>query len=137
MKNEIVLKFGIWGFTDITHTDITKSMGLNPSKVYIKGERKNPKFPALAKENGWVLEPACDQYSSFETQLKKLLQIIESRIDIVKSYSLKYTCEISCVVYIYFENGESIPSIHLSSDYNNIIRELNLEFDIDIYCLPK
>ena len=137
MQNEIVLRFGIWGFTDITHDDITRSMGVNPSKIYVKGERKNPKLPGLAKDNGWLLEPTCDRYSSFEIQLADLLQILESKIDIIRNYCLKYTCEISCGVFIYFENGESSPSIHLNSEYNRIVRELNLDFDVDIYCLPN
>ncbi len=138
MQNEIILKFGIWGFTDINHDDITRSMGMNPSKIYVKGERKNPnpKFPALAKENGWLLEPS-NRYLPFEVQLQNLLQILESKIHIVKEYCFKYACEISCGVFIYFENGESTPSIHLNSEYNRIIRELNLSFDVDIYCLPN
>jgi len=137
MQNEIVLTFCIWGFTDITHDEITKSMGIMPSKIYVKGERKNPKFPGLAQVNGWLLEPMCDRFSSFEIQLKYLLQIIESKLEIVKKYCSKYTCEISCGVFIYFENGESTPSIHLDSEYNKVIKELNLEFDVDIYCLPN
>lgn len=138
MQNEIVLRFGIWGFTDITHDDITISMGINPSKIYVKGERKNPnsKFPAFAKENGWLLEPS-DRYLPFEIQLKNLLQILESKVSIVKTYCSQYTCEISCAIFIYFENGESTPSIRLNSEYNKIIRELNLDFDFDIYCLPN
>lgn len=41
MKNEIILRFSIWGFDDITHDEISELIGIKPSKVYVKGERKN------------------------------------------------------------------------------------------------
>ncbi|MEO5583678.1 MAG: DUF4279 domain-containing protein [Saprospiraceae bacterium] len=137
MRNEVVLRFCIWGFTEISHDEITLAMGIKPSKIYVKGERKNPKFAALAEDNGWLLEPPCDKYTSFEIQLNSLLKIIQSKFEVIKKYCEKYTCEISCAVFIYYDNQESTPSISLGSEYNKIIRDLNLEFDVDIYCLPN
>lgn len=136
MKNEVILSFGIWGFNDISHNEITKSLDLKPSKVYIKGERKNSKFTAIAKENGWLFRPTENVYASFECQLADLIRAIEPKIDIIKDYSRKYKCEISCAVYLYFDNEESTPSIHFNSNYNRLIRELDIEFDLDLYCLP-
>jgi hypothetical protein len=137
MHNEIALRFCIWGFSDITHDEITNILGIQPSKIYVKGEKRNSKSTALVKENGWLLEPTLDRSLSFETQLEKLLSFLKLKKDLVKKFCLEYTCQISCGVFIYFDNGESTPSIRLSKEYNKIIQELDLEFDIDIYCLPN
>jgi hypothetical protein len=137
MHNEIILRFCIWGFNDIAHGEITNIMGIQPSKIYVKGERENSKSTALVKENGWLLEPTSDRGLSFEVQLENLLGLLESKKKLVKKFCEDYTCQISCGVFIYFDNGESTPSIRLSTEYNKLIRELDLEFDVDIYCLPN
>ncbi|MBZ5858567.1 DUF4279 domain-containing protein [Flavihumibacter profundi] len=137
MKNEINLSFCIWDFDDITHSEITRLVGLQPSKIYIKGENKNTIGSALVKENGWIINASLVKYSSFEDQMNYLLDIIEPKIDVFKSLCEKYYCEFSCAVFIRYGNGESTPWVHLNSRYNKLIKELNIEFDIDLYCLPN
>lgn len=83
MQHEIILRFGIWGFDDVTHEDIALTMNIKPHKIYVKGERKNPKASALAKENGWLFEITTDRQEPFESQFKNLLQILESRADVI------------------------------------------------------
>ncbi len=135
-KNEISFSFCIWDFNDISHDEISELLGVKPSKVYIKGERKNPKVNALAKKNGWILDPpGCDNYSSFEDQMNSLLDVIESKIEAFRIICKKYYCEFSCGLYIYVDNDESTPWVHLNSRYNNLIRELNIELDVDIILL--
>lgn len=136
MKNEIDLSFCIWDFDDITHSEITQLIGLQPSKIYTKAKKTTIGL-ALAKENGWIITTALTKYSSFDDQMNSLLDIIESKIDVFKPLCEKYYCEFSCAVFIRYGNGESIPWVHLGSRYNKLIKELKIEFDIDIYCLPN
>ena len=137
MKNEVVLDFCIWGFEDITPDEITQMIGIQPIKIYIKGEKKNSKFSALEKQNGWRMGSTLDQNASFEDQMNAMLDIIESKIDLFKSLCEKYYCEFSCALFIRYNHDESTPWIHLNSRYNRIIKVLNIEFDVDIYCLPN
>ena len=137
MRNKIVLSFGIWDFNDITHDELTELLGIAPSKVYIKGERKNPKFSMLAKKNGWLLDASFDKHIPFEQQMDMLVDFIEEKIDIFRILCKKYNCEFSCGLFIYFDNGESIPGLHLGSRYNRLVKELDIDFDVDIYCLPN
>lgn len=51
MRNEVILDFAIVDFEDITHEDITKLLGIEPIKVYVKGQRRSAKFSALANRN--------------------------------------------------------------------------------------
>lgn len=59
--------------------------------------------------------------------------MIEPRMDILKPICEKYECEFSCAMFIYAGN-ESTPSMRLDLRYNQIIKTLNIEFDLDLYC---
>jgi Domain of unknown function (DUF4279) len=76
----------------------------------------------------WVRRAA-----SFEDQMNSLLDIFEPRVEILKPLCSKYDCEFSCGLFVYRDNGESTPSVHLNGRYNNFIKELNVEFDVDLY----
>jgi len=137
MKNEVVLSFVIADFDDIGHEEITKTLGIIPSRIYIKGQKKNPNFSGLSKRNRWIMGSSLDKYASFEDQMNEMLDIIESKIDLFRPFCEKYHCEFSCAIFIRYDNEESTPSVHLNSRYNRVIKELNIEFDVDLYCLPN
>ncbi|HEY9262309.1 DUF4279 domain-containing protein, partial [Chitinophaga sp.] len=91
----------------------------------------------LAKKNGWLLDASFDKHIPFEQQMDMLVDFIEEKIDIFRILCKKYNCEFSCGLFIYFDNGESIPGLHLGSRYNRLVKELDIDFDVDIYCLPN
>lgn len=139
MKNEIILRFCIWDFNDISHQEITNILGIEPYKIYIKGGKRNPKNPqgnGLIKRNGWLMNSTLDKFASFEDQMNALLSIIESKIELFRPFCEKYQCEFSCALFIYVDNQESTPSVYLDARYNRLIKELNIEFDLDLYCIP-
>jgi uncharacterized protein DUF4279 len=137
MKNEVILDFVIADFEDVSHEQISQKLGINPVKVYIKGERKNPKFAGLAKRNRWIMGSGLDSHATFKSQMDALLDIIEGKIELFRPFCDKYHCEFSCAIYIRYDNDESTPWVHLDARYNRVIKELNIEFDIDLYCLPN
>lgn len=134
MNHEVILRFCLWDFDDISSEDITKTLGIKPEIIYKKGQQKNPNSISLAKNNGWIMGSSLDKYTSFEEQMNALLDIIEAKIDKFKPLCNKYYSEFSCAIFIRFENGDSYPSVHLDKRYNKIIKELNIEFDLDLYC---
>jgi hypothetical protein len=134
MKNEIDLSLCLWQFEDITHEEITALTGLQPFKVFVKGERKSKVSTALCKENGWIYKPPLqDKYATFEQQMTAMLDVIETKIEAFKFLCEKCYCEFSCALFIYTDTEESTPWVHLDSRYNSIIKELNIEFDVDMY----
>ncbi|WAC14446.1 DUF4279 domain-containing protein [Dyadobacter pollutisoli] len=136
-KNKIHLSFCIWDFEDITHDKITELIGRNPSKIYNKGEARNKEFPLrITKTNGWILDSTADKSIPFEEQMDSLLDILESRKELLKPICNKYYCEFSLALYIYSDE-ESTPSVHLSSRYHALAKELSFEFDLDLYCLQN
>lgn len=137
MKNEVHVGFGIWDFEDTSHDEITKELKVSPSKIYIKGENKNPKFNQVSKSNGWIIQSPLDIYSSFDEQLNALLNIMLNNKAAFQSVCKRYYCEISVAIYMYFDNGESTPSLYLTKEQINTIDQFNVEVDFDLYCLPN
>jgi hypothetical protein len=133
MKHEVILRFCFWDFEDILPDEITQIIGIEPVKVYRKGEKKNPKFPALTKQNGWLMESPLDKFSPFEDQMESILNLIESKIEIFKPLCEKYFCEFSCAIFLRGDGEESTPSVHLNERYNQINTIIKAEFDLDLY----
>ncbi|CVK16193.1 protein of unknown function (DUF4279) [Apibacter mensalis] len=135
--NELYFEFFIWGYDDITHEDITKLLNINPTMIYIKGKPMNPKMKILAKKNGWRIDNPLDNKSLFEDQLNAMLDLLEPKIEILQMLSKKYGCEyeFSLALFIY-NRKESTPWVHLTPRYNEFIRQIEVEFDLDLYCPP-
>ena len=64
-----------------------------------------------------------------------MLDVIETKIEAFKFLCEKCYCEFSCALFMYTDTEESTPWVHLDSRYNGIVKELNIEFDVDIYLL--
>ncbi|MCO6565440.1 MAG: DUF4279 domain-containing protein [Apibacter sp.] len=135
--NELYFEFIIRGYNDITHEDITRMLNIKPSKIYIKGKPMNPKMKILAKKNGWRIDNPLANKSLFEDQLNAMLDLLEPKIEILQMLSKKYGCEyeFSLAIFIY-NRKESTPWVHLTPRYNEFIRQIEVEFDLDLYCPP-
>jgi hypothetical protein len=141
MNHRIYLNFVIEGFEDVTHDDISTQLGIQPYEIFKKGEKRfrPPSSSAVWKFNRWIMPAPLDEYSSFEEHLNATLDIIEPKIDLFRPICEKYRCEFRCAIYLYFGNGESIPSVFLDSRYHEFIRKLNADvgFDFDLYMFPN
>ncbi|RXM40328.1 hypothetical protein BOQ62_06370 [Chryseobacterium sp. CH21] len=133
VKNDLNLRFNIWDYEDINDSEITESLNLIPYKIYSKGKQINPNSSKLSKRNGWIYGPSYGNEESFEEQMNKILDILEPKIPILKEYAKKYYCEFSCALFLN-NREESAPWIHFDKRYNAFIREVDAEFDFDIYC---
>jgi len=135
LKNDLNLRFCIWEYDDISHEDITNTLKLTPLKTYIKGKKINPRFERIAKQNGWVYGTPYYNEMDFMTQLDEILDVLEPRISILRTYAQKYKCEFSCAVFLN-NREESTPWIHFGKRYNAFIKEIDVEFDIEIFYPP-
>lgn len=131
MKNSVFLDFKIVGFEDITHNELTNLIGLQPTKIQVKGEKVNPMVNKLFVSNVWILGSSCPAEISFSDQMNALLDILEPKIAVLKCICQKYYCEFSCVLYL--NQGENTPWVHFDRRYNDFNKELNIEFDLDLY----
>jgi hypothetical protein len=131
-KHQIDLRFCVWEFDDISHDEITALMGLSPTYIHVKGQPKNPLFSgSLAKDNGWIIVSPAGKDASLDEQMSSLLDLLESKTEVLKPLCEKYYCELSCYIRLK-NNEEGNPYLHLDARYNKLIRQLDIEFDLDI-----
>ncbi len=135
IKNDLSLRFSIWDFEDTTCDEITESLNLKPFKTYRKGIRVNEKSHKLSERNGWIYGTPYHNENDFNQQMKMILDALEPKLNILKGYSKKYYCEFSCALFLN-NREESVPWIHLDKRYMSFIREVDVEFDFDIYYPP-
>lgn len=144
-KNEIWLDFVIQDIKDTPVEKITTFLGVEPTFVQLKGEVRNAKVaqlnpsrtPQLWPVTRWWLSASADKSVSFEEQMAMLLDIIEPRVDLFKEVCNKYDCELVLALYIYVDNDESTPWVHLDKRHLRILNELELELDVDIIHLAE
>jgi hypothetical protein len=137
MKQHIVeLRFGIWGFEDITHEKLTMLIGVEPVRKYFKGQLVNKKLPngKISEENGWVMaSPESIHKENFEIQMNHFLKLAKTHIDLFNKLCSKYHCEFSCAIFLDSESSDNMPWIHLGDEYNSLFGKWNVHFDFDIY----
>lgn len=134
-SNKVEVYLEISEFEDVTHAQINQLLGLEPSRVYIKGQPVNPKAGRLAPHNRWLLfgyDP--DQpRPQFEDQVDALLALVMPRLAAFQALCHRYSCGLNCAVMAYAGNGESTPSVHLERRHVELLQALQAEFDVDIY----
>ncbi|WP_188558461.1 DUF4279 domain-containing protein [Hymenobacter glacieicola] len=138
-NNHVEVSLEIRDFDDISLEELSAILGMQPSKVYRKGEKVSSNFAIKSPINRWLIHAYADQklLPDFEEQMDTLLAIVKARQEAFISLCHRYTCEIKCAVHVYFRNGESIPSVHLESRHRDLLHLLRAEFDVDIYCFSK
>lgn len=134
-SNKVEVYLEISEFEDLTHAQISQLLGLEASKVYIKGQAVNPKAGRLAPYNRWLLfgyDP--DQPRPlFEEQVDALMAQVMPRLAAFQALCHRYSCELKCAVMAYAGNGESTPSVYLERRHLEWLHALKAEFDVDIY----
>ncbi|MFB6454386.1 DUF4279 domain-containing protein [Chitinophaga sp. Hz27] len=136
MKNKIDLRLIFYTDGDMNHEEIESMIGIKPFRTYTKGLPKNSFVKVLAKSSAWHMEVSNNKETSFEDQLNALLDLIEAKYEVFESLCHRYSCEISCAVFLYFGNEESTPWIHLDQRFMDLCSKLKIEFDIDMYNWP-
>lgn len=134
MKHEIDVRLCFWEFEDLTPEAITNLLGIEPSRVMRTGDPRGPSGKRFWPYNGWIWEASADKSTPFEAQCNAVLDLLEARREAIKSFSHRCSGEISCMLWLYCDNGESTPSVNLDARYHALASELNLSFDLDLYC---
>ncbi len=111
---------------------ITSAIGINPTKVWHRGDKVHPKATNEHKENGWLLISPCEEAnSSVDEQVRALSKIILPIIDNFLKLPEEAGTELSCIVRAF----KYMPSISFSSDTVSFFSKLKASVDIDVYDL--
>jgi hypothetical protein len=133
IETELNVYFGIFKFGDDL-SKVTKIIGTEPDKSWIKGEHYSQKFPkAIRTHSRWQLNSGLDKNNSFDEHIAALLKRLEPLRDKIKILSDQFEVGICCAIYTY----EANPGIHLSENIVQRIASLGLSIDFDMYCFNE
>lgn len=129
------VKFIIFG-EDLQPDEVTLTLGLSPSKSWVKGE-SIPKdsmsgvTPKVVYPFGqWMLHAPCSKYEVFAVQLEKLLNMLEASREEVQKLTAKYQAGIS----VANSSGEDNLGFHV--EHTTILRMAALGLSLDIIIYP-
>ncbi|PSF39549.1 hypothetical protein C7H19_01805 [Aphanothece hegewaldii CCALA 016] len=132
MKSEISVSLTLTGL-DLQPDKITTKLGINPTKIWFKGDLINLKGKIRYSDNGWSLKSQLDESMELEAHIKSIFEQLQPVWKDLKEICFFYQTEISCVVYV----SEQVPIIYFNSEILNQIHQLNAALDVDLYILPE
>ena len=128
-KNEIFVRFVVRDYNEKI-LNITKELGIEPSKAWKKNELKTGKGSAKYKTNSWEFHIVEKNVLHVEDVLKKLIDtLLPVKKQISSFENVKKT--ISIVVYSY----QNMPSITLDLKCIEFIHYIKANLEQDVYCL--
>lgn len=137
-KNKYRVSLRILDF-DFDPEEITFFTGVLPSKIWRKGDLLHPNAKtAIIKQNGWEVSPDVGQHEIFNDQVEALMSKIKPFLQKLIDVSKDYYTELSCVLYLYYNEDEECrptPSISFNSETVEILSKLKANIDIDLYVL--
>jgi hypothetical protein len=111
---------------------ITNLIGVNPTKVWKRGEIVHPKAKNIHKESGWLLSSQRDAVnSSIDEQISTLSNVITPILGNFHKLPEGLEIELSCIINAY----EYMPPICFSTDSVAFASKLGASIDVDIYDL--
>ncbi len=132
-KNETKAYFGVFEFGDDPSV-VSKIMGVEPTKAWIKGEHYSKKHPsAIRTHSRRMLESGCGKNESIETHIDALLKRLENLTEQVKKITNIYSARIGVAQYFYEVN----PQFVLKPETVKKLANLEVEIYFDQYCLNE
>lgn len=132
-RDEAGVYFGVFGFGD-DPSIVTKIMGVEPSRSWIKGEPISDKLRGVQSHSRWELRTPADPSLSLEDQLVALLPLLKDYKAQIHEVSEKFEAGICCHAYYYEEFN---AGLHLSEDTIRRLADLRLSIDFDLYFLGE
>jgi hypothetical protein len=127
--NEYRAALGVYDFPNEPE-EITKELGIAPTKQVRRGETSEASGDREATENGWVFEQSSS--TSMDEALDKLLSELMPNLEKVKRLNAKYK-ELSVVAYCEDAN----IGHHFDKKLLEILADAGIELDIDFYFLDE
>ena len=127
------LRLRITGF-ECSPKEIVKIIGVEPTKLSVKGQPFSDRTKAVSKQNAWRLDsPASGTNSSVAEQIRALEQVLNPFVDRFNNLPKESKVKLSMVVYAY----RYFPPIYFSLEDLEFIIKIGASLEFDIYDLVE
>ncbi len=135
-KNEGQVYFAFDG-KDFNPHEITNFLGIQPTKIRLKGELPSGKLP---KYSSWILstENIIDEYIDIFDMATALVKILKPKINMINDVRKKFnvTTRLEVVLSFSIDEGTSTPAIGFESETIDFLGKVGANIDIDTYIQP-
>ena len=123
------------GNDDFSLDDLTKILGVEPTKTWKVGERIKPNHHInhLTRSNtGWRFE--IDPLESLDTEdvLRPLLEVFQSKTDMINQLKEELNLDVHIELVIQIYDGIT-PGLVIYPEFSKFAAELNAFLDVDMY----
>lgn len=135
---EAYVYFGIWNHLEHSADEISAIIGIEPKIIRQKGDKLPYSQAKYAEENCWKMESPFskqNKHSPFEEHIDFMLDLLESKVDILAPICRNTYNELSIIMYLL--PNEPVPSIHFDKRFIKVMHDLNIDVDFDIMILSN
>jgi hypothetical protein len=80
---------------DLCFEEISAQLGVEPTHVHRKGERRGPRSPGH-REDAWHFSPGLSENESLERHIESLWKTLKPKLDYLKSLKTQYNIDVFC-----------------------------------------
>jgi hypothetical protein len=80
---------------DVPFEEISERLGVQPTHLHRKGERRGPRSPAW-RDDAWHFEPALAETEPLERHIQALWQVVRPHVDYIKALKQRFKVDVFC-----------------------------------------
>jgi len=112
--------------------EITKILGVQPDKIWRRGEALTYTNKGTHKDNGWEITSSSSDALYVENHIADMLHLVLPVREQFKSLPAGSSVMLICGISMY-PDGE-VPSIFFDAETLRVLGEINADLDIDLCC---
>ena len=107
---------------------IGRELGLQPTRMYRKGERKSPRRPDVWPRDGWLYKPPVDENRPLEEHIMALWELLRPHMAFLKSLKAKHEMDIFCG----YRSNSGTAGFEVSHKCLALFIELEVPFGVSV-----
>jgi hypothetical protein len=78
---------------DLPFEEITQRLGVQPTHVHRKGDRRGPRSPGY-RDDAWHFQPSLPETEPLERQIDALWQVVRPHVDYLKALKQRFKVDV-------------------------------------------
>lgn len=107
---------------------IGRQLGLQPKRMYRKGERKSPRRADVWPRDGWLYRPPVDESRPLEEHIMALWDVLRPHIAFLKALKQKHEVDIFCG----YRSNSCTAGFDVSHECLGLFIELEIPFGVSV-----
>ena len=113
---------------------VSIALGVEPSKVWLRGEVVHPKAINVHKQNGWSISVTSEANEIFlERTVDRLLKLVPAKAAIAFCRDNQGSIEVELSLIVHIPESGPVPSVALSTEQVRFLADCHGSLDVDIY----